>query len=142
MNREIAGRRTCAPLFALILLLALSGCTTDSSVEQDIKGQKVAYEITANRLTRDYGSDAAGSDSKYRGKVLLVSGVVTKTDPALGGGVSFLMGAGELGSGVRCKFAPAYKAKVEKLKGDEVTVKGRCDGWNMGEVILRGCTTR
>ena len=98
----------------------------------------VFHTIRDFTLTNQSGQQVSLKDLK--GKVLLVSGTVARTEKQFSGALAVTLKANDIGSGVQCLFSRDRAYDAEKLSG-EVTIRGRCDGWNMG-VVLRGCTVR
>jgi len=121
------------PLIAsFVLALAMIAC---ASKEPD-------YRISPQQLLTAYEANAVAADTKYRGKMVEVSGVVEENGLETMG-MPFVMLATEIGMslfGVQCIFSEKEKPTLGALsKGDEVTVTGTVDGY-MGNVIVRGCS--
>jgi hypothetical protein len=138
MRNERTSRRHAGALTAALLTsVVLTGCAPDRAIEQEIAGQRASYDISATTLYKRYSDNQINADSKYKGKVLLVSGTVARTEKQFSGAMAVTLKANDIGTGVQCLFSRDRAYDAEKLKG-EITVKGKCDGWNMG-VVLRGC---
>ena len=125
--------RYLAPLMAsLLLALVMIAC---GSKEPD-------YRLSPQQLLAAYEADEQSADTKYRGKVVEVSGVVEENGLETMD-MPFVMLATEIGMsffGVQCIFSEKEKPTLGALsKGDEVTVMGTVDGY-MGNVIVRGCS--
>ena len=121
----------------LLLLFALPACSPDKDIEQEIAGKKATYDISATTLCKRYSDSQVSADAKYKGKVLLVTGTVASKERQFNGSMAVMLSANLVGSGVRCFFSRDRAYDADKLNG-EVTIRGRCDGWDMG-VVLRGC---
>jgi len=120
------------PLIAsFVLALAMIACT---SKEPD-------YRLSPQQLLTANEADAIAADTKYRGKMVEVGGVVEENGLETMG-MPFVMPATETGMslfGVQCIFSEKEKPILGALsKGDEATVTGTVDGY-MGNVIVRGC---
>ncbi len=126
-------------MLALTLLL-LAGCSSDKSIEQDIRYTKPAYRIDVRDLYNAYETNQEKADKKYKGQVLLVVGRASLVQEDVTGTPYAMMNASNIGSGVQCMFAPEHKKELHAATGT-LYIKGRCEGFNMN-VILRGCTLK
>ena len=100
--------------------------------------------VGAAQLGRDYQDDPAAADEKYRGQTLEVTGVIEEVGRDKAGTWCVLL-RGEEGAGgqrVECSFDEADEDDAAQLarlrKGQEVTLRGRCEG-GQGRVRLRDC---
>lgn len=137
------GRTSLSRLLLPALFLSaalLAGCSPDRQIEQEIASQRASYDMSAARLYKQYSENQINADSRYKGKVLLVTGTVARTEKQFSGAMAVTLKANDIGSGVQCLFSRDRAYDAEKLSG-EVTIKGKCDGWNMG-VVLRGCIAK
>ncbi len=129
----------------LAMLLALVAVTYSyylyNKPHDDMNVTTPEYTLSAQELIDAYSSDEAGSNAKYSGKILEVSGVVVTKSEGIGGSYSISL-ADEM-SGVSCTVDSAdvlpYKAKLDKINaGDNVVFRGRCDGM-LTDVQLSRC---
>lgn len=99
---------------------------------------KPAFTLTATELAKAFESDGTQAGKLYAGKVLQVSGKVSdvKKDDK---GLLTLVIEGTPGSAVSGVLQDLPKEEVKK--GDEVTIKGFCSGFDdlFGEVQLHSC---
>lgn len=121
------------------LLLGLTGCTTEKSIEKEVRRKKPIAELTAKELYEAYSTNAKASDRLYKGKIVVVSGNIKNVNKEFNGGSSVMMDANSNGSGVVCYFAPEHEKKLKEISlREEVTIRGKCEGCDVS-VTLRGC---
>lgn len=105
---------------------------------QSVQFTPTDIEITAALLYEDYSNNEAEADKLYLNKVIEVKGIV---DDIAGSGddVILTLGSQPSGGGISCRFSPGKEmAGKEAAKGKEVTVKGKCTGFNI-DVNLADC---
>lgn len=97
---------------------------------RNVTGEDAAYTLTAESLTADYQAGQQTADAKYLNKTIAVSGVVTTVADSVV----------TLNDKVFCGF----EKKMDEPEGKEVTIKGRCIGYDelFGEVKLDQCTLK
>ncbi|MGA3013032.1 MAG: hypothetical protein ABSD71_03240 [Bacteroidales bacterium] len=109
----------------------------------DFEKMKTDYSLSAADLYKTFTADKAGSGKKYNGKVIIVTGNLTKTENAdtLVTCV-FVFNQGMFGDeGLRCTMLPKYREQAGKLMpGSEIKIKGYCTGFNDSDVILDKCS--
>jgi hypothetical protein len=103
-----------------------------------VASQKTEYEIASDLLAHEFEENEETANAKYLGKVIAVSGIVnsvTEDEQSL----SVYLKKDEDLSGVMCTFSkntiPSGKVKA----GDNVIIKGICDGYLM-DVTLNKCS--
>lgn len=94
--------------------------------------------ISAGLLYEAYAGNEAKADRKFLNKVIEVKGWVN--DIVLNGNDAVIMlGMQPEGGGISCFFSPASALRSRHIKkGMEITVKGKCTGFNM-DVNLTDC---
>ncbi len=95
--------------------------------------------VSAADLLKDFQTDAAAAETKYRGKYLEVTGTVERSD--LGGGQQFvILHAGDEATAVKveCFFYDLHAGRLP-AKGETVTVRGEYDG-RISHVQMRQCS--
>jgi hypothetical protein len=101
-------------------------------------GPDPSIPVTADQLTEAYAADTKAADAKYKGKWLLVEGVVLelRADEAS----VILAGAGKKDGNplrVSASYPDNRKTDFATLKkGDRAKVKGQCDGESVGLITL------
>ena len=137
--------RSIALVFVIAALAVTLACddkkaerTEQKEVVQDTKP---ALSVNAFQLVNDYKSNEIAADGRYKGKVLEVSGTIESIAKdimdtmyvSLEGGGEFEM------RGVQCYFADSENSKLAKLsKGQQITIRGKCDGLMMN-VLIKEC---
>jgi hypothetical protein len=101
--------------------------------------------VSAEELRTAYAADRKAADAKYKGKTLRVTGTLheyiapepgirTENQPILS-----LQPNAE--PWIWCYFSPSRDAEVRGLRpGQQVTVRGYCDGIFVGQIKLSGCS--
>ena len=100
--------------------------------------------VKAGDLMKDYGGNAIAADSKYKGKVLAVTGKFSSVQkaPLLGYVVQLLPeDAGDVNlSAVQCPLVESAKDEVGKMQeGQIITLIGTCDGQTVGQIKMQKC---
>ncbi len=103
-----------------------------------VGNKKTDIAINAAQLYTAYNTDEPGSDKKYLNKVIEVTGAID--DIIINGNDAIIMlGLQPEGGGISCLFSPGDEIKNGKIKkGMQVSVKGKCAGFNM-DVNLTDC---
>ena len=96
--------------------------------------------VTADELAKDYAADEATADARFTGKTFTVSGSIEHVTQDHMKHLTWLeLKAAGKGS-VKCYLSAAQAKKMDGLeKGKPVKLKGRCEGADKGDVILREC---
>ena len=122
-----------AVLLALLTLLA--ACATETGIAKDILGEEPDFRVTAAEMVADYTASESEADGKYKGKVVVVTGVISEIYRGF-----LYTPYVELEAGVRCSFSENEDAVMLTLsEGQTVSMKGQGDRLLFG-VELRGCT--
>ncbi len=134
MKNPLSGTRIhAAVIFAFLVILA--ACETESGIAKAILEEAPEFRITAVELVAEYESDESAANEKYKGKVIVVTGVVS----SIYRGFLYTPYV-ELEAGVRCNFSDTEDAAMLALsEGQTISMKGQGDGVLIG-VELRGCT--
>lgn len=131
----MTGRQACLALLLAGVLLACGPAVSDH--DNRIFVTAASVKLSAGDLSSAYQVDAAGADSRYRGRVLEVSGVVR----GLTTGTSVFMLAGsEGGPSVEVSLHEDVSAEVLKTvaDGQRITMKCFCEGLDR-HVRLKSC---
>lgn len=129
------------PVIAIVLILAVAGCGQKPATNSTTPGgsgpaptQPVPSEsvLSASQITRDYATDGKGFNAKYKGKVVVVEGLVTSPD-AIDEGKHWTILAGYEKPGdpvcykVNCAFVGKDQDKAAGLAFDSwIKVRGQC----------------
>ena len=122
-----------AVLLALLMLLA--ACATETGIAKDILDEEPDFRVSAAEIVADYTASESDADDKYKGKVVVVTGVISEIYRGF-----LYTPYVELEAGVRCSFSDNEDAVMLALtEGQTVSMKGQGDRLLFG-VELRGCT--
>jgi hypothetical protein len=101
------------------------------------------YSIPAEVLYHDYSSDKTNAGNKYNGKVIAVSGKLSRVEVIDSLTICvFVFNKGVFGDeGLRCTMLPNFREQAKNFHPDgEVHLKGYCTGFNDTDVILEKCS--
>lgn len=108
---------------------------------RNIAREKPAYKLNARQLFDEFSNNEDSSYSKYADKVIQVTGAVaevsTNTNSA---NITLLNRITGISFGFDSLTLATNKAELESIReGDTVTIKGKCDGYDMimGVVLTR-----
>jgi predicted small secreted protein len=123
------------PLVLLALLAVLAACETETGIAKEIADKEPELVVSAAQMAEDYEKSESEADDKYKGKVVLVTGVISTIYRGI-----LQTPYVELEAGVRCHFSDNEDAVMLMLtEGQTVSMKGQGDRLLSG-VELRGCT--
>ena len=124
------------PLAVLLALLAvLVACETETGIAKEIADKEPELVVSAAQMVADDEESESAGDEKYKGKVVLVTGVISTIYRGI-----LQTPYVELEAGVRCNFSDNEDAVMLKLvEGQTVSMKGQGDRLLLG-AELRGCT--
>ncbi|MHC5038329.1 MAG: OB-fold protein [Planctomycetota bacterium] len=130
-----------------LVFLAFGSGKSETSIEEEVKKAssekpaegKPALTVSAAQLFKDYEENEVAADEKYKGKILQVSGEVSDIGKDIMDKMYVNLKTENMFMHVQCYFSDKHKDKLKTMKkGQQVTIKGKCDGKLMG-VNLRGC---
>jgi hypothetical protein len=125
------------PIIASVLLAAGLACAPSvSDHDNRIFAMPASVKLSAQDLAAAYAADQAGADSRYRGRVIEISGVVRNLQP----GVVLTLTAGDQGQLVEASLHEDAAAAILKTvaDGQRVMLKCFCEGFNQ-RVRLKSC---
>ncbi|MCH8892569.1 MAG: hypothetical protein J4N69_10990 [Chloroflexi bacterium] len=119
----------------LALLVILAACETETGIAKSILDEDPVHRVSAAQIVADYEASETAADAKYKGKVIVVTGVISNIYRGL-----LYIPYVELEAGVRCSFSDDEDPVMIELSiGQTVSMKGQGDRLLFG-VELRGCT--
>jgi hypothetical protein len=129
-------------MLALLAPLTLTtGCRKSSEPEPEASSEP-EFSVTSEALAREYETDSAAADRKYKGKWVLVEGPMEDIDLLEGDlCVSLKKVAPDptkkpRGRVIRGYFLPTDAKKLSGLtRGQEIQFKGKCDGEQAGGFV-------
>lgn len=92
--------------------------------------------VAAEAIFNEFNTDEAAANARYIDRVVQVTGTVREIGTEGNGPVNVLLETGDALGAVVCEFARDQAPEWEK--GQQVTVKGFCAGFNM-DVLLQRC---
>lgn len=110
----------------------------------DIENATPAYTMQVNELWKQYNQDLKLSDSLYTGKVLELTGELSRADKSdtLVFAV-FVMEADSMfgDKSIRCEMLQNYSDETSAFaKGTAVKIKGFCNGFDQTDIKLSKCS--
>jgi hypothetical protein len=119
-----------------LLAFTAAGCG-DSTEEGNPEGKYI--EIDAKDLNSEYQEDETAADTEYKGKMLRVSGVISRVGHTVQG-KRYVNLSTEF-TYVRCNWSNKHKQDFTALKqGKEVELECECAGKVEGGVVLNNCS--
>jgi hypothetical protein len=110
--------------------------TTTTAPAQDVP-KSPDYTMTIDQLWAEYDANELAANQKYKGKIILLSGIAGDVGTELlGREYVFVKGAGNLASAQCVMNNNGQAASV--VKGQPITVQGSCNG-KMGWILLENC---
>jgi len=130
-------------IFALLLVAAIIAAIivwkwTFTKSDVSMASKKADVEITADVLYNEYENNEEAANASYLGKVIAVSGLVS-TISVEGQDILLYLKNEDAMSGVMCAFNKASLDTSRIKVGQQVTIKGICDGYLM-DVKLNKCS--
>lgn len=128
-------------LVTLSVLTALAVGSADSEQQtEQVKSSDPKSSITAPKLYAEYEANEVAADNHYKGKVVIVNGIVEDIGKDLLDNAYITLVSGNIMFGVQCFFAESEEQYFGSLsKGQQVSVKGRVGG-KLGNVLLNDCS--
>lgn len=128
-----------ATLVGSLILLAIGSTDTEEETIA-VKEQPASYTVTANTIYSEYESNEVAADSKYKGKVIIVTGAIQDIGKDILDQAYIVIGGQGFLDGVQCSFAESQNSVIAQLsKGMSVKVKGKVNG-KMGNIQLEKCS--
>ena len=147
MNKKISSMGTMKVILYIVVLvilciLALMYFPFDfSTVLTQSKTAK--YELVADQLHSEYKNNKDAADSKYKGQIVIVYGLIKKIDRDEMGNSYIIIAGEDLSPGVKCVFSSSELRKslnTHKLSLERpVHVKGKVKGMLKENVVLIRC---
>jgi hypothetical protein len=103
-----------------------------------VSSKKADIEIEASVLAHEFEENEEAANVKYLGKVIAVSGIVNSISEDEENLSVYLKNAEDI-SGVMCTLKKVTVAGIQIKPGDQVKIKGMCDGYLM-DVKLNKCS--
>lgn len=139
MSKNLSRHIASFVVFAAFLILALGSTDTDTDT-QKVRSQTPSYALSANQLYDEYNSNEVAADSKYKAKVVIVTGTIQSIGKDMMDNAYIVIGGDGFLAAVQCTFTKSEQSSVARLsKGQQVRVKGEVAG-KMGNVLVNKCS--
>lgn len=97
-------------------------------------------KVTAQQLYEDYSNNEQAADERYKGKTLLVSGLIDSVNNSFGDRPYLTLESGSMFRGVRARLNPDESEKASQLqKGQTVQMKCIGESVSFGSPTLSQC---
>lgn len=123
-------------LLSLIFLVLAAYFAVINMPQANTKNKKAEVSIMAKQLYKTYSEDEVKANKNYTGKVIEVVGTVLNISEDQQGATVIIMDSGDEMAGVMCTLQD--KPKKLPAAGDNITIKGQCNGLLM-DVVLNKC---
>jgi hypothetical protein len=135
--------RQIASVTVLVAFIVLAGGSVDTdSGAKKIANEAAAFNITADQLYSDYDANQVSADSKYKGKIVVITGQISDIGKDVTDTAYVVIGGSGLLNGAQCMFPKGQESLIGSLsKGQQVSAKGEVSG-KIGNVLLRNCTVQ
>lgn len=111
-----------------------------SDTPAETSDSQAVIKVTAQKLYEDYGSNEQAADERYKGKTLLVSGVIDSVGNGFGDKPYLTLESGSMLRSVRARLDLAESAKAMQLeKGQTVQIKCIGESASFGSPTLSQC---
>jgi hypothetical protein len=99
-----------------------------------------AVKVSAADLAKAYTANEIAADSKYKDKILEITGAVEQVRREGLGETTVELATGEEDDNVLCKFDKGHQQEMEKLQPPQpVTIRGKCKGRDGNGIHLQKC---
>lgn len=100
------------------------------------------HMLTSNEIFDAYRNTKGMADASYTGKVIQISGSLSKVETPDSLTVAvFVLDEGLFGEeGIRCTMLENHANEIRQMPGKKITLKGYCTGFNDTDVILEYCS--
>jgi|APTNR8051073442_1049403.scaffolds.fasta_scaffold09416_3 hypothetical protein len=125
-------------LLAAAVIAGITGYMMWNKPHQNMQTADADLKVDAVTLYSEYETDEAAANAKYLGKIVEVSGTVRETTTDETGTVKIMLNSGSEMGGIICELDPLSEHKRTTFQsGEQVKLKGKCDGVLMDVVITR-----
>lgn len=104
---------------------------------------KAEFTVTPKAIYDEFKANSKATGLKYNGKMIELNGVISKVEASdTLVTVVFAFTQGLFGDeGVRCAMLSKFNKSTKEFKqGDNIDLKGLCQGFNETDVILEKCS--
>ena len=124
-------------IFILIIISLLLLLKAYNKPHKDIRSTKADLALNAGHLLNEYIQDEVSANKKYTDNIIQISGEIYKISTLDGNGVITLKNK-DSDSSIICQLLPEDNINALKLKkGQNVTIKGICNGFLLDVIMVR-----
>ena len=123
-------------LLGILIALAISYMVFLNIPKASVQNKDASASLTSIELYDEYTKNENKANRAYNGKIIEVTGTVLHVSTDKQNNSVILLNSSDPNSGVLCTFEK--KLKKEISAGNEITVKGQCNGLLM-DVVLNKC---
>ena len=125
--------------FFTIILFGLISIYMILKPGKNLLNTKPDYSLTAIELLNEYLTNEEAANTKFLGKVIMVSGTIREINLEDSIYTTIILETNDIFFGVNCVLIDKYATKQKEiLIGSEVTIKGECSGILI-DVVLNNC---
>lgn len=154
-KRVLTDWKTWATAVVILFLINVFGQAPEKSTQNSVTPTKqeevkantevVAeikpIEISAANLEKEYKANEVAADTKYKGKIVKISGTVASVDKDILDNPLVRIETNEMFNSVVCRFGKGQIDDLSKLiKGQKVTFIGEVSGMTIGSVYIKSCS--
>lgn len=125
--------------FSVICFLIIGSVLNRFFVNHDTANENpTTIIISSENLYNEYKNNEIAADERFKGKKLLVTGIVREIGTGIGNTYYVILSSGQFSQQVMATFDDSSKNRLAKLKkGDSMDVMGMCTGMTLGSVVVR-----
>lgn len=136
MKKKKIIRYVLLSLIVVVAAVALYIYKEYNRTHKDTTKLKADYTVSAASFVQEFEKNERESNEKYWDKVVKVEGMVKDLSKDDRGFLSVILGDTSSMSSVRCSVDSSHTNEAAFLKkGDKVTIKGICTGFNADELL-------
>ena len=125
-------------LLAAAVIAGGAGYMMWNKPHQNMQTADADVKVDAVTLYSEYETDETTANAKYLGKIVAVTGTVRETTTDESGTVKVMLDSGSEMGGIICELDPLSTHKRTTFQtGEQVRLKGKCDGVLMDVVLTR-----
>ena len=125
-------------LLAAAVIAGITGYMMWNKPHQNMVNADAEVKVDAVTLYSEYETDDEAANAKYLGKIVEVSGTVRESTTDESGTVKVMLDSGSEMAGIICELDPLSEHKRTTFQsGEQVKLKGKCDGFLMDVVLTR-----
>ena len=126
-------------ILSVIVLLGVVGIYMIFKPEKNLLNRKPDCKLTATELFNEYSTNEEAANTKFLGKVIMVSGTIREINTEDSIYTTIILETDDMFFGVNCVLNNKYASKQKEISiGSEAVIKGECSGMLI-DVVLNNC---